>query len=288
MIVMPAPSTQSRRHLDGCDSEIAHQARAAPKQACINREGRKSNGAFPASISYCRGQSEMTDGRWRLSLFADLGARRRMVSQSRFRSSTGRRIANHALVTPHPSTSEPASRTRELRWFAEEVLPHGAQLKAYLRNAYPSVRDVDDFVQESYLRIWKAKAGRPIQSAKAFLFQIARHLALDFVRRERSCPIDHVSDLPALSVIDGRLGVVESVSRNEKIRLLADAIDNLPGRCREIFILRRLKCIPQKDVAARLGLSERTVEVQVLRGLKRCEGYLHERGVRGLFSDECS
>ncbi|MBI4626026.1 MAG: RNA polymerase sigma factor [Verrucomicrobia bacterium] len=155
-----------------------------------------------------------------------------------------------------------------------------------MRNAYPSIGDVDDIVQESYLRIWKARAAQPIRSAKAFLFQVARRLAIDLVRRERASPIRRVSDLAALTVIDVGPGVVETVSRNEKIRMLADAIDTLPGRCREIFILRRLQCIPQREVAARFGLSERTVEVQVYRGLRRCEEFLRARGVRGLFNDE--
>ena len=184
------------------------------------------------------------------------------------------------------STPEQSSTADQLRWFADEVHPHDAQLKAYLRGSFPAVRDVDDVVQESYLRIWKARAAEPIQSAKAFLFQVARHLALDFVRRERNSPIERTSDLGALHVVDTKPGVVETIGRAEKIRLLADAIDALPSRCREIFILRRLKCIPQKDVAARLGLSERTVEVQVLRGLRKCEDYLRARGVRGLFVDE--
>lgn len=185
-----------------------------------------------------------------------------------------------------PSTSEQSSPADQLRWFAAEVHPHDAQLKAYLRGSFPAVRDVDDVVQESYLRIWKARAAAPILSAKAFLFQVARHLALDFVRRERVSPIERVSDLAALPVMDEKAGVVAAVGRAEKVRLLAGAIDALPSRCREIFILRRLKCMPQKEVAARLGLSERTVEVQVLRGLRKCEDYLRARGVRGLFSDE--
>jgi len=151
------------------------------------------------------------------------------------------------------------------------VHPHDSQLKAYLRNAYPSVGDVDDVVQESYLRIWKARTLQPIESAKAFLFQVARHLAVDFVRREKASLIDRGRDLAALSIIDHRPSVAERVGRDEKIRLLADAIDTLPNRCREIFILRRLKCVPQKEVAAQFGLSERTVEAQVFRGLKRCE-----------------
>lgn len=191
-----------------------------------------------------------------------------------------------AIPVLDESGSGPANGADQTGWFENEVHPHGSQLRAYLRNAYPSIGDVDDIVQESYLRIWKARAAQPIQSAKAFLFQVARRLAIDLVRRERASPIRHVSDLAALTVMDVGPGVAETVSRNEKIRLLADAIDALPGRCREIFILRRLQCIPQREVAARLGLSERTVEVQVYRGLRKCEEFLRERGVRGFFDDE--
>jgi RNA polymerase sigma-70 factor (ECF subfamily) len=203
--------------------------------------------------------------------------------------------AIHLDAAVNPSTSQPAScappcvvssAAEQSQWFVDEVHAHDSQLKAYLRNSFPRVRDVDDVVQESYLRMWSARATQPIRSAKAFLFQVARRLALDFVRREQVSPIDRVSDLSVLRVIEHGTGVAETVSRNEKIRLLANAIDTLPARCREIFILRRLKCIPQKDVAARLGLSERTVEVQVLRGLRRCEDYLRARGVRGFFNDE--
>lgn len=148
------------------------------------------------------------------------------------------------------------------------------------------VRDVDDLVQESYLRLWKARAVQPIQSARAFLFEVARRLAIDLVRRGRSTPIDQEVDLSSLPIQDARPGVFETVSRNEKIHLLADAIDTLPRKCRAIFVLRRLKGVPQRDVAARFGLSERTVEVQVARGLRRCEDYLRERGVNGFFNDE--
>lgn len=66
----------------------------------------------------------------------------------------------------------------QAQWFANEVHAHASQLKAYLRGAFPSVRDVDDVVQESYLRIWKARAIHPIESAKTFLFTIARRVAL--------------------------------------------------------------------------------------------------------------
>jgi RNA polymerase sigma-70 factor (ECF subfamily) len=169
------------------------------------------------------------------------------------------------------------------RWFAAEVHPHDAQLKAYLRSSFPAVRDIDDVVQESYLRIWRSRAVQPIHSAKAFLFKVARHVALNLVDRQRASPVMVVGDLAALPVLDSRPGVVETVSKNEKVRLLVLALATLPPRCREIIILRKLKGVPQKDVAARLGIAEKTVEEQVARGVKRCEEYLRRRGVTNAY-----
>lgn len=176
----------------------------------------------------------------------------------------------------------------QTRWFSEEVQPHEPSLRAYLRGSFPSVPDVDDVVQESYLRVWKAWATQPIRSARAFLFRVARHHALDLVRRERVSPVSGVRDLAALLVVEDKPGIAEAVSRLEKVRLLADAIEALPARCRQIVVLRKLKCLPQKQVAAQLGLAEKTVEAQLARGVKRCEEFLRQRGVQGFYSDDAT
>jgi len=166
------------------------------------------------------------------------------------------------------------------RWFKEEVYPHDGQLKSYLRGTYLSAHgEVEDIVQESYLRVWKARATQSIHSAKGFLFQVARHVATDLLRRERASPIEGVTDLADLSVFDGGPNAAEAACTREEIALLADAIDALPGRCREIFILRKIKRVPQKDIARALGISEQTVQVQVLRGMKRCEEFLSRYGL---------
>jgi len=135
--------------------------------------------------------------------------------------------------------------TSDARWFAEEVHAHEPSLKAYLRGTFPSVSDVDDVVQESYLRIWKARAAQPFQSARAFLFKVARNLALDLVRREQVSPIDvarNFSELTELSLIDeSGLSAAERAVIQEKIRLLGEAIARLPECCREIIVLRKLR-----------------------------------------------
>ena len=184
--------------------------------------------------------------------------------------------------TSTPSTCDPPSvmnSAEQSRWFVDEVHAHDSQLKAYLRGSFPLVRDVDDVVQESYLRIWKARAVQPIRSAKAFLFKVAGRVALNRLQRERISPVVAVEDLASLPAIEDGPDAAETACTREEILLLADGIERLPPRCREIFILRRIKGVPQKQIARLLGISEDTVQVQVQRGVKRCEEFLRRRGV---------
>lgn len=155
---------------------------------------------------------------------------------------------------------------------------HDGSLKAYLRGSFPSLGDVEDIAQESYLRIWRARATQTIRSARSFLFQIARHVATDAARRGLASPIDGTADLAALAVTDGRPDAAESACTREEIALLARAIDALPPRCREVFVLRKVQRLPQKEIARVLGISEQTVQVLVLRGMKRCEKFLSRYG----------
>lgn len=72
------------------------------------------------------------------------------------------------------------------KWFTEEVQPHEPVLRSYLRGAFPAVRDLDDVVQESYLRLWRARTEEPIRSAKAFLFTAARRILSIFCARNKT------------------------------------------------------------------------------------------------------
>jgi len=162
-------------------------------------------------------------------------------------------------------------------WFSEEVHCHEPSLRAYLKSSFPAVRDVEDVLQESYLRIWKARAARPINSAKAFLFVIAKRLALNTLRRERRSLTVETADIDRLFTLDDTPDAAAQMAARQEIELLVEAVSALPARCREIFVLRRLHGVPQKEIAARLGLSEQTVQVQAARGLQRVSQHLRRR-----------
>jgi RNA polymerase sigma factor (sigma-70 family) len=188
------------------------------------------------------------------------------------------------MDAPRSETSPPTDALHA--WFAHEVQPHDSSLKAYLRGAFPGVRDVDDVVQESYLRLWRARLARPIDSARSFLFQVARHVAIDVMRRRVTAATEGVRDLAALPVAEDRPDAATALCYREKVALMGEALADLPPRCREVFVLRKFQALPQREIAARLGISERTVESQVTRAMKLCEAFLRRRGVEGFNRDE--
>lgn len=182
-------------------------------------------------------------------------------------------------MSPPPSSLDQSASAEESRWFAEEVHVHDVALKHYLRSSFPAIRDVEDIAQESYLRLWRRRAVDPIRSARAFLFTIAQRVALDAVRRLRRSPVDAEVCLGDIDVVDQAPGGSECLSRSERIQLLIEAIDALPGRCREVVVLRKLQLVSQRDTATQLGISEKGVENQLARGLERCRSFLRRRGV---------
>ena len=193
------------------------------------------------------------------------------------------------MLTPAvstPTTPESSQVADQTRWFAEEVHAHDGQLKAYLRGSFPGVRDVEDIVQESYLRVWRSKATQPIRSAKAFLYTVAKRIALDWLRRERVARIDDVEDLTALSVYDDGKSAVEAAHRAEIVELMIAAVASLPPRCRDIVILRKFKLLTGRETAAALGLKEHTIEVQLARGNARIREFLQARGVTSILGRE--
>jgi RNA polymerase sigma-70 factor (ECF subfamily) len=193
------------------------------------------------------------------------------------------RAAVAPIVSLPPTEQSSLPHLEQTRWFAAEVQPHDSSLRAYLHGTFPSVGDVDDVVQESYLRVWKTRAGHPIHSAKAFLFTVAKRIALNIVRKKGNAPFVPLGDLSALRVLEDKPNAADALCEQEKIDLLADAVMTLPARCREIIILHKLQALPQKEVAARLGLAEKTVESQTRIGVKRCLEFLQQHGITDFY-----
>jgi RNA polymerase sigma factor (sigma-70 family) len=164
------------------------------------------------------------------------------------------------------------------RWFAEEVQPHEAALRAWLGGRFPGLQDIDDIVQESYARLLRARETGSIACPRAFLFVTARNLALNHLRHQRHERPPDAAEVDASRVIDEAMAVPDAVADAEDLRVLIAAIAALPDRCRQIVTLRKIYGLSQKEVAAQLAISEHTVESQGSIGLHKCIEYFRRHG----------
>ncbi|WP_158277370.1 RNA polymerase sigma factor [Opitutus sp. ER46] len=178
---------------------------------------------------------------------------------------------------PQPANTLDPAQTAQ--WFSREVQPHESSLRSYLRSMFPSFPDVDDLVQESYVRLIRARATGKVRYARAFLFTTARNAALDFFRRRQVVAIDGVADLAALPVAEDKPDAAEAASRQQELELLAASVRDLPERCRQVLTLRLLYGYSHKQIAAELRISEHTVKAQLAKGMRRCASYFEARGI---------
>lgn len=181
------------------------------------------------------------------------------------------------MPPPTDQVRLPAASATE--WFVEHVQPHEPALRAFLRRRFPSVRDIDDLVQEAYARLMRARRTGTITEPRAYLFATARNAALDLFRQKQTISIEDLAKNTELSVVEDRPDAAEFASQTQEIELLVEAINALPERCREIITLRKLHGLAYREIAERLGISENTVNAQLAIGVVRCRQYLEARGV---------
>ncbi|MBM3853877.1 MAG: RNA polymerase sigma factor, partial [Verrucomicrobia bacterium] len=184
-------------------------------------------------------------------------------------------------VAPPVNLSAPsagARRADDARWFMEQIQPHEAALRTYLRGRFSSLQDVDDLVQETYARLLRAREIGRASLTRAYLFTVARNVALDVLRHRHAVPIMALEEIDRWAVVEDQPDAAEALSHQQELDLLADAIRTLPPRCGEIVRLRRIAGLSYQDIAARLGVTESTVNAQLAIGLIRCRHYLSAHG----------
>lgn len=167
--------------------------------------------------------------------------------------------------------------SEQARWFAEHVLRHEPTLRAWLHSRFSLQVVLDDIVQETYLRVWRAHLAGELHAPKAFLFATARNLALDHLRRHHVSRTRPLVESDLSNVLDEQGDIPEAVARNQEFALLTEAIQTLPDRCRQIFTLRTVYGFTQRAIAEKLGISDRTVAAQLTIGVAKCSEFMLRR-----------
>jgi RNA polymerase sigma-70 factor (ECF subfamily) len=159
-------------------------------------------------------------------------------------------------------------------WFKREVLCHEAVLMSFLSRVWVHRDEREDIRQETYARVYEAARKMRPKIPKAFLFSTARNLMTDRIRRERVVSIKAGGENEWSNVLIDEISSEQRASADEELRRLARAFDRLPPKCREVVWLRRVKGLSQKEAAAKLGISDKTIQKHLTTGLRQLTEYM--------------
>lgn len=164
-------------------------------------------------------------------------------------------------------------------WFAESVRPHEPALRAFLSRRFSSLPDHDDLVQETYVRLLRISDPQRLVHARAFLFTIARNVAIDRVRHMRRTPVEPIEDTAEITSLETAPNVAELLDHAQRHEAMLTALGTLPERCREVMLLRYVDGFSVQEIAQHLGLAAATVRGHLMKGVRDCAQFFRARGL---------
>lgn len=151
-------------------------------------------------------------------------------------------------------------------------------LKRFLSRFFADHQDVEDVAQEAFLRAYVAEQSKEIDQPKAYLFRIAKNVAMTKLTK-KSRQISHLINLSseAMDSPEFSASAGEEVEAMEILGSYCEAVAALPEKCREVFLLRKVHGLSHQEIADRMSLSISSVEKYLSKGVLDCRDYLNRK-----------
>jgi len=160
--------------------------------------------------------------------------------------------------------------------FSEIYIAYYLKLLRFAIDFVVHKEDAENVVQDIFVGLWERKESlENIENTNAYLFKLTKNKCLDHLKHkisqekyvantQFSYEQEFALKLQSLENFD-----VDVASEEKMEKIIKDAIDTLPGKCREIFLLNRYEGLKYKEISEHLGLSVNTVETQMGIALKK-------------------
>lgn len=124
----------------------------------------------------------------------------------------------------------------------------------------------EDLVQELFLEIWNKRETINIKSSfKSYLSRSIVNRSLNWLRANKQIFEDAETGL--MHTTDN-YSISAELQKEELETYINGCIDDLPEKCRQVFVLSRFEQLSYKEIAAKLEISVKTVENQISKALK--------------------
>ncbi|WP_215224068.1 RNA polymerase sigma factor [Echinicola shivajiensis] len=134
----------------------------------------------------------------------------------------------------------------------------------YVKNNFVA----EEVVSELFVKLWVKRSSLiKIREIKAYLFICAKRLSLNYLRNKKENPL-YLNDID-IEVCVNLKTPEDNLLSEEELFKIRNAIDNLPEKCRLVFLLVKERGMKYKHVATILGISEKMVEKHISTALKK-------------------
>ena len=142
------------------------------------------------------------------------------------------------------------------------------ELKCYLMRFLINKQDIEDAVQETFIRAYKAEETSEIHSPKSFLFKIAKNFALSELTKKSNQLTDCMGDMQDSGVIDDRLTTEDQIEMQQKLAVFYKIAASMPPQCQKVLVMRKVFGFSRKEISRQLNISVKTVENHLTRALQ--------------------
>lgn len=157
-------------------------------------------------------------------------------------------------------------------------MEHRSILKRYVSRFLSSPDDIDDVLQETFLRAYQVQEQNTrIRSPKAYLTRIARNIALKELDKRSTQTCSYLDEIGTTESY-GPTPTERNVAERERIAVFCKAAASLPVQCRRAFLMRKVYGYSHSEIARELNISVSTVEKHLSNGLRRCNAYMAAHG----------
>ncbi|WP_272520746.1 RNA polymerase sigma factor [Providencia sp. PROV223] len=156
-----------------------------------------------------------------------------------------------------------------------------SQLVRFFRSRLDNSNDADDLSQDVFTLWLNRKEQTPVNESRAYLFKIANHVLIDHWRRNQrqtksETSIDDITHEPHFE--QSQADPSEILEHQQRIQRLSEALETLPPRRREAFLLYRFDGLSQSEIAERMEISISMVEKHIAAALVHCKKHLDNQG----------
>ncbi|MDO6426775.1 RNA polymerase sigma factor [Thalassotalea sp. 1_MG-2023] len=137
-------------------------------------------------------------------------------------------------------------------------------------------QDVDDILQETFIRVLHSNEQQAIKSPKGYLFVVSRNLVLKKLMQQSKEIHTELDD--ALLESDGENVVEKELFQKRKFERFTNVLNSLPEKNRRAILLRKLYCLSHKEIAKKMNVSVSSVEKYIATGLRQCKQSLYTQG----------